>query len=260
MFNLAILKDTVAVHPADFATPQEQAITAELNKKYANRVLHDVGLCICVFDLTEAGEGKVRYGDGFLWYKVIFRMVVFRPFQTEVLLAKVMSSDHNGIRLSLEFFDDIYVPAHYLPVPNAFRPVFVSELEATVSVEFFDDIYVPAHYLPVPNAFDPNERAHFWYASGDAGTTTHELLDTPISERMWIDKGEIVRVRVESDEFYDDEPGPVKMNEGVQVVKEAQTRAPFTIFASMAEQGLGPTAWWAAAQPEEEEDAVMEDG
>ena len=39
-----------------------------MNKKYANRVLHDVGLCICVFDVAEVGEGKVRYGDGFLWY------------------------------------------------------------------------------------------------------------------------------------------------------------------------------------------------
>ena len=39
-----------------------------MNTKYANRVLHDVGLCICVFDVAEVGEGKVRYGDGFLWY------------------------------------------------------------------------------------------------------------------------------------------------------------------------------------------------
>ncbi|KAJ7089756.1 RNA polymerase III subunit Rpc25-domain-containing protein [Mycena belliarum] len=229
MFNLAILKDTVAVHPSDFGGPPEQAITAELNKKYANRILHDVGLCICVFDLTEAGEGKVRYGDGFLWYKVIFRMVIFRPFQSEVLLAKVMSSDQNGIRLSLDFFDDIYVPVHYLPHPNA---------------------------------FDPNERAHFWLPT-DAETELkpHELLDTPTAERMWIDKGEVVRVRVESDEFYDDEPGPVKMAEGVQVVREVQSRAPFTIVCSMAEQGLGPTSWWNAAQVEGgEDDGAMDEG
>lgn len=32
-------------------------------------MLHEVGLCICVFDLSEVGEGRVRYGDGFLWYK-----------------------------------------------------------------------------------------------------------------------------------------------------------------------------------------------
>jgi DNA-directed RNA polymerase III subunit RPC8 len=49
--------------------PQEEALTAELNRKYANRVLFDVGLCMCVFDIAEAGEGKVRYGDGLLWYK-----------------------------------------------------------------------------------------------------------------------------------------------------------------------------------------------
>ena len=111
-------KDTVAVQPSSFGIPPEQAIIAELNKKYANRVLHDVGLCICVFDLSQAGEGKVRYGDGCLWhvgtlrvnhtptcdmfshplYVVVFRLVVFRPFAGEVILAKVKSSDENGIR------------------------------------------------------------------------------------------------------------------------------------------------------------------
>jgi DNA-directed RNA polymerase III subunit RPC8 len=55
--------------PANFGVPPAQALIAEINKKYANRVLHDVGLCICTFDLVEAGEGKVRYGDGCLWYK-----------------------------------------------------------------------------------------------------------------------------------------------------------------------------------------------
>ncbi len=69
MFVLSIIKDTIPVHPSHFGTPPEQALIAELNKKYANRVLHDVGLCICVFDLAEVGEGKIRYGDGFLWYK-----------------------------------------------------------------------------------------------------------------------------------------------------------------------------------------------
>lgn len=102
------------MHPTNFGAPVDDALIAEINKKYANRVLHDVGLCICVFDLAEAGEGKVRYGDGFLWYKgalcvfvlcrsdtrltVVFRLVVFRPFTSEVILAKVKSSDEDGIR------------------------------------------------------------------------------------------------------------------------------------------------------------------
>lgn len=69
LLTLTHQQDTVAIHPSHFGVPPEQALISEINKKYANRVLHDVGLCICVFDLVEAGEGKVRYGDGFLWYK-----------------------------------------------------------------------------------------------------------------------------------------------------------------------------------------------
>ena len=59
----------MAVHPSNFGIPPDEVLISEINKKYANRVLHDVGLCICAFDLSEAGEGKVRYGDGCLWYK-----------------------------------------------------------------------------------------------------------------------------------------------------------------------------------------------
>ncbi|KAH9832512.1 polymerase III polypeptide H [Rhodofomes roseus] len=211
MFVLSIIKDTVAVHPQYFGAPPEQAIINELNKKYANRVLHDVGLCICVFDLSEVGEGKVRYGDGFLWYKVVFRLTVFRPFPSETILAKVKSSDEEGIRLT---------------------------------VGFFDDMYIPLVYLPEPSAFDPNERAHFWLPNSEA-TSAHELLDSPTTERMYIDTGEIVRVRIEDDEFYDDEPGPPKATEGVQQAREHR-RSPYTIKCSIAEQGLGPVSWWKA--------------
>lgn len=81
---------------------------------------------------------------------------------------------------------------------------------------------------------------------------------------MYIDQGEIVRVRVEADEFYDDEPGPPKAAEGVVIKREAR-RAPYTIIVrfdamsgrdaddmvqcSIAEQGLGPVPWWKSAKP-----------
>ncbi|TFK20256.1 hypothetical protein FA15DRAFT_625685 [Coprinopsis marcescibilis] len=224
MFCLAIIKDTVPIHPQHFAVPADEAITAELNKKYANRVLHDVGLCIAVFDLTEVGDGRVRYGDGFLWYHVTLRMTVFRPFVSEVIIAKVKSSDEDGIRLTMGFFDDMYIPAMYLPQPSA---------------------------------FDPNERAHFWLPDSDLTTTT-ELLDTPTSDRMYIDQNEVVRVRVEQDEFFDDEPGPVKVVEGV-VQERTRARPPYTIVCSIAEQGLGPIAWWSGAQVVEDEDAMEEE-
>ena len=46
---------------------------------------------------------------------------------------------------------------------------------------------------------------------------------------MYIDAGDVVRVRVESDEFHDDEPGPPKAHEGVQQAREIR-RPPYTIM------------------------------
>ncbi|KAL5513107.1 RPC25 [Sanghuangporus vaninii] len=235
MFVLSTIRDTVALQPSTFSLPAEQAIINELNKKYANRVLHDVGLCICVFDIAQAGEGKVRYGDGCMWHKVVFRMVVFRPFAGEVILAKVKSSDEEGIRLS---------------------------------IGFFDDMHVPHSYLPVPSAFDPSERAHFWVAhhpplEADPNhiCTQHELLDTPTSERMYIDTGDVLRARVETDEFYDDEPGPPKATEGgVMLAKAERRRPPYFIICSIAEQGLGPIAWWKQAEVEGDDEGEAEEG
>ena len=78
---------------------------------------------------------------------------------------------------------------------------------------------------------DSNERAHFWLPDSEL-TSTHEMLETPVGERMYIDQGEVIRVRVETDEFFDDEPGPPKMAEGVQVQREVK-RAPYNIIVSI---------------------------
>ena len=95
---------------------------------------------------------------------------------------------------------------------------------------------------------------------------------------MYIERDEVIRVRVESDEFYDDEPGPPKVTEGVQVKRESK-RPPYTVCVSclcvvcwfttdyfflpsmkcsIAEQGLGPVVWWNGATQVEEEDEMDE--
>jgi DNA-directed RNA polymerase III subunit RPC8 len=43
-----------------------------------------------------------------------FRMTVFRPFVGEVLTGRIMAATYTGIRISLEFFDDIFIPAHLI--------------------------------------------------------------------------------------------------------------------------------------------------
>ncbi|KAG8685057.1 DNA-directed RNA polymerase III subunit rpc25 [Ceratobasidium sp. 394] len=225
MFVTATLKDNVAVAPSQFSAPAQVAITNELNKKYANRVLLDVGLCICVFDLIWVGEGLVKYGDGCYWYKVTFRMVVFRPSRSEVIIGKIKSSTEDGIRVTLGFFDDIYIPRDYLPVPSA---------------------------------FDLNEQAFFWlppnhWPTDEPPSATH-LLDTDITTRLYLDRSEIVRIRVERDEFYDNEPGPKKAESGLEerIDDDTDRKAPYTITASVHGDGLGALAWWENTEQEEQ--------
>ena len=43
---------------------------------------------------------------------VEFRMILFRPVEGEVIVGKVLSSNKNGIRVSLEFTEDVWIPSY----------------------------------------------------------------------------------------------------------------------------------------------------
>ncbi|PVG02100.1 hypothetical protein CPB86DRAFT_752314 [Serendipita vermifera] len=218
MFILSEIRDTVALAPHTFGLDTAETLSRELNKKYANRILHDIGLVISVFDLLKCTEGKVRYGDGCLWYKVDFRLVVFRPFISEVLVGKVKSQDEQGIRVTLNFFDEIYIDVTQLPAPCA---------------------------------FDSSRQKFFWSPTLDEDATRTQLMDSPISERLYIELDAPIKFRVEGDEFHDEEPGPPKMSEGVRIdLTKEPKRAPYRIIASIAGQGTGPLEWWAGVGQE----------
>ena len=59
-------------------------------------------------------------GDGASHTKVRFRMLVFRPHMEEVLIGKIKSCSKEGVHVSLEFFDDILIPAESLQHPSRF--------------------------------------------------------------------------------------------------------------------------------------------
>ena len=54
------------------------------------------------------------------YFKVTFRVLVFRPFIEEVLIGRVKSSTKEGLTLNLGFFDDIFLPASHLQHPCRF--------------------------------------------------------------------------------------------------------------------------------------------
>lgn len=80
---------------------------------------------------------------------------------------------------------------------------------------------------------DPNEKTHFWLSNPPEGDLSETmLLDSDVNERYYIDIGDTVRVRVEYDEFHDDEPGPPKAVDGVYA-KAKPRRPPYEITVSI---------------------------
>ena len=117
MFVLAEMQDTVRVAPGAFGKPTTDIVKAEVDAKYAARVVNDVGLCVCCRDVLDVGDGLVYPLDGGATYKATFSLLVFRPFVGEIVTATIVASGPDGVRASLGFFEDVNIPSKFLPTP-----------------------------------------------------------------------------------------------------------------------------------------------
>ncbi|ODV86123.1 hypothetical protein CANARDRAFT_196722 [[Candida] arabinofermentans NRRL YB-2248] len=114
MFQLSIISDLLRIPPHLFHLPTEEAIKSELNIKYANKVIHKLGLVISIWDLLEIDDGLLKPGDGATYVNVRFRVVIFKPFVGEVLTGWIEKCTEDGIKVNMEFFNDIFIPKVYL--------------------------------------------------------------------------------------------------------------------------------------------------
>lgn len=69
MFSLATLKENIKLSPSKLRHDYIQAIVLALNQKYCNRVVINVGLCVSVFDVMEAGDPYVHPGEASAYVK-----------------------------------------------------------------------------------------------------------------------------------------------------------------------------------------------
>lgn len=120
MFVLSEIKDIAAVPPSELNRTPRIAVSDLIEAKYVGRVFHNVGLCIALFDLLETGESEIQHTTGNACLKINFRLIVFKPFVGEVIIAKIMESTRDYIRLSLGFFNHVLVYPKYLPQPSKF--------------------------------------------------------------------------------------------------------------------------------------------
>jgi len=222
MFVLLVLRDTLRVPPAELHPQIKSTLCDHVHVKYANKVLADQGLCICVHGLDSVGPPIIYGGDGAAHVRVQFRLVVFRPFAGEVLTARVKACDATGL---------------------------------LVSVDFFDHIFIPAHELQYPSHFDKTEQLWVWQYQG------HELF-MDLEEEIRIRVIDIKFTKQKGGPQLTEEelavmaPGASAATLSPAIVEAAKARKaqkkptiasfepPMKVIASIKDDGLGLLSWW----------------
>eukprot|EP00569_Conticribra_weissflogii_P002706 CAMPEP_0171335998 /NCGR_PEP_ID=MMETSP0878-20121228/5711_1 /TAXON_ID=67004 /ORGANISM="Thalassiosira weissflogii, Strain CCMP1336" /LENGTH=338 /DNA_ID=CAMNT_0011837363 /DNA_START=775 /DNA_END=1791 /DNA_ORIENTATION=+ len=122
MFVLTLLSDTIRIPPPLLSQPTLTSIQSQIEKRYPNKIIIDVGLVICPYGPPlKIGDGILAPGDGGAHHQVIFQCLVFRPFVEEVLVGTVTESHEEGIVVSVGgFFDHVFIPAHWMLNPSRF--------------------------------------------------------------------------------------------------------------------------------------------
>lgn len=73
-----------------------------------------MGLVVNIWDIQDIKEGLLRPGDGASYVEITFRAVVWKPFVGEILEGTVTDCSIEGIKVKLDFFDEIFIPKNYL--------------------------------------------------------------------------------------------------------------------------------------------------
>ncbi|VEU19350.1 DEKNAAC100853 [Brettanomyces naardenensis] len=204
MFQLSVLSDLTRIPPNLFSLPRLAAIKQELNGKYANKVIPKLGLVISVWDILEVEDGLLKPGDGAIYIKVRFRCILFRPFVGEVLTGWIESCSEDGIRVNMEFFNDIFIPK---------------------SLIFENSIY------------SPKENAWIWEMDSENRLylDVNEKINFRVEEEVFNDvkpKGPENPLSV-----YENVNGDAKE-------EKANATPPYALVASCQTDGMGCVSWW----------------
>ena len=122
MFVIVTLEDKLRTLPEHFDRDPEEVLREQIESKYSNRVMTNVGLFVSCLDFSKVGDPYIYPSEGAAHQIAVFRMIVFRPFLGEVLVGSIVASKVDGLAVSLGFFEDVLIPPHFLPQPAEFSP------------------------------------------------------------------------------------------------------------------------------------------
>ncbi|TDA40370.1 MAG: DNA-directed RNA polymerase [Candidatus Methanomethylicota archaeon] len=97
MFKLLQVNDVVRIPPDKFDSPLEAVATEVLRATYEGTVSRELGIIIAVLNVKVSDVGKILPGNGGVYHKVSFDLLVFIPVIQEVIEGEVVDVTDFGV-------------------------------------------------------------------------------------------------------------------------------------------------------------------
>ena len=241
MFVLIRRTDSIPIDPSLFDQNLHAVLRRLIDVKYANKVLQDVGLCVCLYEIESIGDGHFVSDSGSSYTECTFRLVVFRPFVGETLVGKIWKQSPEGIYITLDFFLDVTIPASLLQQPSTWNP------ETQEWVWQYDDQQLPM------------------YIKEDVSFKVHKIRYATIKENA---RRRVATIKESAEDAQSGAAGAAMMlsrsrlrsrSMSMDVAEDDAPPPIMTIVGRCNESGLGMCAWWEDAVEEEEGDEEGEE-
>lgn len=228
MFVVVSIEDKLRTAPEAFQRDPEDVLREEIELKYSNKVMVDVGLFVKLLDFTSVGDPYVYPAEGAAHQICVFRMITFRPFMGEILVGVILSCSKEGLVVTMDFFDDILIPPQSLPQPCVFDAKTVKWIWKYEGMDF---------------EMEPGDAIRFKVRSINytrvtttgkghiMATTTSETMAKPSATQP--EKG-----------FHEEIGQARRRSQSVDVTLDDKVPAVMQIIGSIDEQGLGNPIWW----------------
>ncbi|KAF8820129.1 Rna polymerase Rpb7, N-terminal domain-containing protein [Cardiosporidium cionae] len=120
MFLVSLISDTIPTAPSEINLDVNAVLTSCIQAKYVNKVIDQVGLVVGIYDILRITDSIILPADGRVHYKVNFRLIIFKPFLGEILDGTLIEANSSGMKVSLQFFQDIKLHPDAIRNPRGF--------------------------------------------------------------------------------------------------------------------------------------------
>ncbi|RNE96196.1 DNA-directed RNA polymerase III subunit [Trypanosoma conorhini] len=100
----------------------EDVLMHRLTERYVGKIVPGCGLCVAIHEILQYTEGIVRGPSASAWLTAQFRLCVFAPTPGARLRATIVAQNREGIFLTLDFFQFVFlVPGDLLVAPSSYQ-------------------------------------------------------------------------------------------------------------------------------------------